>query len=67
MKVFAELCKKHGGREKEKHGTYRISEEQLGVCGRQAGRHAGGSVRGTDLGDKESVVCWLPLGLSGHC
>lgn len=34
----------------------------MDVCWRQAGKHAGGSVRGTDLGmlgDKESIVCWL--------
>jgi hypothetical protein len=64
MKVFAQQCKKHGKRKKEKHGTNHISEEKLDVCWRHAGRHAGGSVRGTDLGvlgDKESIVGWLPL------
>lgn len=64
MRVFAQQYKKRGGREKENHGTDRISEEKLDVCWRQAGRHAGGSVRGTALGmlsDKESTVCWLLL------
>lgn len=35
---------------KEKYETSHISEEKLDVCWRQAGRHTGGSVKGTALG-----------------
>lgn len=46
---------------KEKHGTRHISEEKLDVCWRQAGKHTGGSVKGTALGmlGDRVLTCWL--------
>lgn len=69
MRVFAQQYKKCGGRERENHGTDHISEEKLDVCWRQAGRHAGGSVRGTALGmlsDRVYSVLAAAEGLPGH-